>query len=195
VKIFNKHFFWGMAAMLLIILLIFAAGYYGSKQMSKGMTENIRSNLLPPLLPGSSRIPIYSTSDSGWQIHTLDGKSIRFLEFKDKVVFVNFWATWCMPCVAELPSIQNLYDSLKNERISFLLISNESQEKVRKFVDEKKFSFPVYICNKEIPHIFRTEDIPVTYIINREGILVYRDVGSAKWDDSSSINYLRGLMQ
>jgi thiol-disulfide isomerase/thioredoxin len=184
-----------MATMLVIILLILVAGYYGGKQMSMRMAEKIKSNLLPPLLPESSRIPIYSKSDSSWQIHTLDGKSIKFLEFKDKVVFINFWATWCMPCVFEMPSIQNLYDSLKNERISFLLISNESQETVRKFMDDKRFSFPVYICNKGIPRVFKTEDIPATYIINREGIVVYKDIGPAKWDDSSSINYLRGLMQ
>ena len=194
-KLFNKYFFIGMATgVVLVILIICVGGYFLYKQVSKNSLEQIKTELLPPSFPDKSRIAIIGQADYSWPLQTLDGRETTLSEFRDKVVFINLWATWCMPCVAEMPNIQSLYDSLKSEQVAFLVISNEPKETVKKFLNDKKFTFPVYLCNKELPGVFKTMGIPATFILSRDGSVVFKEVGSAKWDDVSSLNFLRGLM-
>jgi thiol-disulfide isomerase/thioredoxin len=191
-KLFNKYFFIGMATgVVLVILIIFVGGYFIYKQVSN---NSIKIELLPPSFPEKSRVAIYGQADYSWPLRTLDGRETTLSEFRDKVVFINLWATWCKPCVAEMPNIQSLYDSLKSERVAFLLISNEPKETVKKFLNDKKFTFPVYLCNKELPSVFKTIGIPATFILSRDGYVVFKEISSAKWDDVSSLKFLRGLM-
>ena len=130
-KIFNKYFFIGMATgIVLIIIVIGVGGYLFIKTMSKNQAEQIKTMLSPPSFPEQSKIAIYGQADYSWSIRTLNGREVTLSEFKDKVIFINFWATWCMPCVAEMSNIQSLYDSLKSKRVAFLLISDESKETV-----------------------------------------------------------------
>ncbi len=194
-KLFNKYFFIGMATgVLLVILIICFGGYLVYKQVSKNSLEQIKTELLPPSFPERTKIAIYGQADYSWPLRTLEGRETTLSEFKDKVVFINLWATWCMPCVAEMPNIQSLYDSLKSEQVAFLVISNEPKETVKKFLNDKKFIFPVYLSKKELPSVFKTMGIPATFILSRDGSVVFKEVGSAKWDDVSSLNFLRGLM-
>jgi len=193
-RFFNKYFFIGMGsgvlltvAVIVVIVIIFI------KTMS-GNIEKMEATLSPPQFPEYSKLSIYGTADYSWSYRTLEGKELMFSELKGKVVFINFWATWCKPCVAEMPAIQNLYDSLKNENIAFLLISNEDEKTIQKFMDEKRFTFPVYLRSKELPKVFKTIGIPATFIISRDGSVVFKHVGSAKWDDESCLSFIRGLM-
>ena len=119
---------------------------------------------------------------------------MRLSQFKGKVVFMNFWATWCRPCGAEKPTIQNLYNYLKNEDVVFLLISNEKKETVQAFVEKRKFTFPVYLYKDDLPNVLKSPGIPATFILDRDGVIVFKHVGLAKWDDESCWSFLRGLM-
>ena len=194
-KLFNKYFFIGIATgVVLVILIIGGGGYFVYKVSSKARLQQIKTELLPPSFPEKSRIAIYGQADYSWPLRTLDGRETTLSECKDKVVFINLWATWCMPCVAEMPTIQSLYDSLKSDRVAFLIISDESKETVQKFLTDKTFTFPVYLYSKELPNVFKTLGIPATFILSRDGSVVFKEVGSAKWDDVSSLNFLRGLM-
>lgn len=193
-RFFNKYFFIGLASgVALTIAVIFVGGYIFIKTMSED-AKMMEAMLSAPNFPTSSQTSIYGQVDYGWTIRTLDGREIPLSEFKDKVIFINFWATWCKPCVVEMPSIQTLYDSLKNEAVAFLLISDENEKTVQKFLDEKRFTFPVYLRSKELPTVFKTMGIPATFILSRDGAVVFKHVGSAKWDDESSVSFLRGLM-
>lgn len=193
-RFFNKYFFIGLATgVALTIAVIFAGGYILIKTMSED-AEKMEAMLSAPNFPPSSQTSIYGQIHYGWTIRTLEGREIPLSEFKDKVIFINFWATWCKPCVVEMPSIQTLYDSLKSEAVAFLLISDENEETVRKFLEEKRFTFPVYLRSKELPTVFKTRGIPATFILSRDGTVVFKHVGSAKWDDESSVSFLRGLM-
>ncbi|MCF8304515.1 MAG: TlpA family protein disulfide reductase, partial [Bacteroidales bacterium] len=82
--------------------------------------------------------------DYHWPLKTLDGKQIDFTRFSDQVIFLNRWATWCPPCIAEMPSIQDLYKDY-GKKVAFVLVSNEEPETVKKFMEKKGFTFPVYI--------------------------------------------------
>lgn len=189
-RFFNKYYFFGLGSgvvltfflLLLVTLLLIPS------------PEEMEAMLEPPDFPNSSQVAVYGQTDFLWSIQTLEDMEIPLSQFKGKVVFINFWATWCGPCVSEMPNIQNLYDSLKNEGVSFLIISDENVETVRDFMEKKQFSFPVYLRGPDVPIVFESDAIPITFIIDRDGRIVLKHVGSAKWDDESSQRFLRSLL-
>jgi peroxiredoxin len=93
-----------------------------------------------------------------------------------------------------MPSIQRLYDEIKNEGIDFICVSDESRTKVSKFVKEKGFTFPIYTLIGEKPQVFNTRGIPATFIISRDGQIVFKHIGGAKWDDKTSVDFIKKIM-
>ncbi|MDZ4792991.1 MAG: TlpA disulfide reductase family protein [Bacteroidota bacterium] len=122
------------------------------------------------------------------QLTDLKNRGIDIQQYKGKTVFVNFWATWCKPCIAEMPSIQKLQTRLKNENIIFLLASNEDVNEIEEFKNVKDYTFNyARIENFESQNI---QAIPTTLIYNREGKLVFSEMGARNWDDSTSIEII-----
>ncbi len=146
---------------------------------------------------GDSKGKSASVYDSAcnWKIRTLEGKEILFSDCKGKVVFLNFWATWCVPCVNEMPGIAKLYDSVNKDDVVFLLVSNENGDTVRRFLDKHRLPLPVYLGGDNAPALFKTRKLPVTYIIDREGGVSFRCTGSATWDDPAYADLLRNLVK
>jgi thiol-disulfide isomerase/thioredoxin len=132
-------------------------------------------------------------SEYGWKLTALDGREITLEEHHGKVVFVNVWATWCGPCVAEMPGIQALYDSAAKEGVAFVLVSEERRDTVRKFVEREKYSFPVFTTHR-LPEKFQTRGIPATFVVNRQGAIAHMRVGSADWNTESCRKFLRALL-
>lgn len=125
-----------------------------------------------------------------WQLKGLNTKSINFNELKDEVVFVNFWATWCPPCRAEMPIIQELYDTYKN-KVSFVFVTNENWETVNSYFVKNGYNLPVYNSLSNPPQLFtETNSIPATYIINSKGIVLVNKTGAANWNSSKIRNLL-----
>ena len=129
-------------------------------------------------------------------INKLDGETLDFENLKGKVVFINFWATWCAPCVAEMPSINSLYKIYKdNPEVVFVMINVENkEEKVRKFIKKKNYSFPIYLPNaSQIPGVYESKGIPTTFVIDKEGYIAYKKVGMANYDADSFVKFIAGL--
>ena len=129
-----------------------------------------------------------------WELISMDGKSIQLADFQGKPLFVNFWATWCPPCVAELPEIQDLYDGY-NGKIAFILITDESPETVQAFFKSKNYHLPVYYSNSGIPEAFQTNSLPTTYIVDPQGHIVINKTGAAKWNSDSMHELLDKMLQ
>ncbi len=130
-----------------------------------------------------------------WTIQTLDGQEFNMTETKGNVIFLNFWATWCPPCVGEMPSIQRLYDTLKDkEGVVFVCVSDEESDTVQKFVKEKGYTFPIYTMEGERPEDFQGRGIPTTFILSKDGKIAFRHIGSAKWDDQTSVDFIKKLL-
>ena len=128
----------------------------------------------------------------------LDGETLNFKDLKGKVVFINFWATWCAPCVAEMPSINSLYEIYKdNPQVVFVMINTEIKEdKVRKFIKKKDFSFPIYFPNASmIPRVYETKGIPATFVLDKEGYIAYKKVGMANYDADSFVKFIAELTE
>jgi thiol-disulfide isomerase/thioredoxin len=128
-------------------------------------------------------------------LQTADEVTINASEFEGKTIFINFWATWCPPCVAEMPGIHELYKKLEyREDIVFLMISvDDEHEKAIRFVQKKGFTFPIVFPTVGIPAVLRHQSIPATFVINREGKLVYKNEGMASYDSEKFTEFLKNL--
>lgn len=146
-------------------------------------SEDIASNLIPE-------------ENEKFMLQKLSGETIDFDELKGKVVFLNLWATWCPPCIAEMPDIQELYNEMKDENIAFVMLSVDTKgtDKVKKFIDKKKFTFPVYLLENGIPDKFSSNVIPTTFIISKDGEVVSRQEGMASYNTNEFKEYLRKLI-
>lgn len=141
----------------------------------------IRTTLMAP---GKDDHSIKLTNeDYQFGIYDLNGVEHSFAEFKGKPVFFNQWATWCPPCVAELPTIQKLYDDY-GDKVAFVIATHESPAKVKQFISDNGYTFPVYIVPGQVPGVFQTRSIPASYIISPDDKLVLRKKGAADWNSS-----------
>lgn len=131
--------------------------------------------------------------DYDWTLTDLDGTPVSFSSFKEKLVFLSFWATWCPPCRAEMPNIQNLYEQY-GDRVSFVLASQEDPETISGFLSEHGFSMPVYRLVQNPPPRLSTSSIPTTYLITPEGKITVKKTGAARWDGKFFTTYLDKLL-
>jgi thiol-disulfide isomerase/thioredoxin len=131
-------------------------------------------------------------SDDNWQLPLMDlnGQQMNLAAFKGKKIFLNFWATWCPPCNAEIPSIVSLMDACKsNETTAFILVTNESPERVKAFLEKKGLDLPVYFIRQAPSNELAYSSLPTTFVINEEGKLVHRSKGARKWNDDETLSY------
>lgn len=132
---------------------------------------------------------------AGFKMVDLKGKQVSFESLKGKVVFLNIWATWCPPCVAEMPNIQKLYEKVGSDKIAFVMLSVDEggMDKVKKFIDKKGFTFPVYMPASQFPQEFYSTAIPTTFIISPEGKIVAKQEGMADYDTKEVREFLQGM--
>lgn len=125
-----------------------------------------------------------------------DGKPFLLESHKGKVIFMNFWATWCPPCIAEMPGIDALYKAMNSEDIIFLMISlDEDFSKAERFVERKSYGFPVYKVRGQIPNPLRSQSIPATFIIAPDGSIAASHKGMADYNNAKVKNFLQGLVK
>ena len=130
-------------------------------------------------------------------LQLLSGGSAALSSYKGKVVILNFWATWCPPCRAEMPSMETLYQRFKNEGLEILAVNlGENQATVRQFIQNNRYTFPVPLdSNNRIGAIYGVEAIPTSYILDRDGKIIARIVGSINWDTSQVIAAFDALLR
>ena len=128
----------------------------------------------------------------------LEGKKVSLTDFKGKGVLVNIWATWCAPCVAEMPSMEKLYQELKVEDFELLAISVDESgaEAVKPFMEKHKLGFPVLLDTKgEIKNLYQATGVPESFIIDKNGMIVEKIIGPRDWAASGAIRYFRNIIQ
>ena len=124
-----------------------------------------------------------------------DGETINLSNQKGRVVFINFWATWCPPCIAEMPSINDLREKLKgNKNIVFIMVDTDHDfSKSVPFIKKHQFTFPVYQANSAIPGSLLSSAIPATVIFDKKGKMVFRHEGGADYSNPKVQAYLQQL--
>tara|TARA_Y100000766_G_C18719632_1_gene513230 strand:+ start:133 stop:765 length:633 start_codon:yes stop_codon:yes gene_type:complete len=153
----------------------------------------------PKLEPPSSQEMEVSTIDfesNMLQFSDLDNNIFNIQKFKGKNLFINYWATWCNPCLAEMPYMVELYEKYKNEKdIIFLFLSREELKTIKNYIpkDENLQKLPLYkiITDDEF---FATSGIPTTFIIDSGGEVLVKDLGTAFWNDKSVFTFIDSLI-
>lgn len=125
-----------------------------------------------------------------------EGKVVQLSDLKGKVVFINFWATWCPPCIAEMPSIEALYKKFEdNQDIVFLIVEIEANaEKAQQFMSSKNLSLPIYFPESEISEAYLSGSIPTTVIIDKTGAIASRNEGMADYSSQEVSDYISELI-
>jgi len=169
-------------------------GYY--KDLSiRYLNEIMQAPALEPSLKDGNIISI-DFETNALQFTDLDSKMFSIQDFKGKTLFINYWATWCNPCLAEMPSMADLYERYSsNDDIVFLYLSREELKTIQEYIpkDESLQKIPIYKVVTD-DEFFATTGIPTTFIINSSGDLIVKDVGSAFWNDQSVFNFIDNLL-
>ena len=120
------------------------------------------------------------------------GKQTNLGAHLNKPVFINFWATWCPPCRAEMPSIQKLYERYKNE-VNFLIISDQSLEKQQGFLEQNNYELPVYQLLSRPKGSFSYKVLPTTMIISSDEKIILRKEGAHNWNSKKIQKIFEGF--
>jgi thiol-disulfide isomerase/thioredoxin len=183
---------WGIP--LIIILVLYFTGWY-RPVISFAQRMVLSTGVIKPDTEFEEN-GNYQITDYSWTLQTLEGTPVPFESFRGKVVFLNFFATWCPPCIAEMPGIQDLYESTNNDDIAFIILSrDESRAKAAQFMDKKGYTLPVYMAAGPTPPEFQSQVIPTTFIISRQGEIVSRHSGMADYDNEKVRGFLRELTE
>jgi peroxiredoxin len=174
-------------SIILIFIIIFGVGIIVLLQ-TKDSSFNL--SIRPRLEKG---VPAPSFTLPG-----LDGKMVSLDDYKGKVVLLNIWATWCPPCVDEMPSMEKLYQELKGEAFEILAVSIDvlGAKEVIPFMKKHKLSFPgLTDTNGAIKSLYQTTGVPESFIIDKDGIIVEKIIGPRDWATPGAIRYFRNLIQ
>lgn len=115
--------------------------------------------------------------------------------FKGKVIFLNFWATWCPPCLAEMPAVNKLHQQFGNDQeVVFLLIDADGDfKKSQGYMDRKKYKLPVYTFASDIPKQLYSGSLPTTIVFDKKGRVSYHGVGAANYASPKFIAFVQAL--
>ena len=128
----------------------------------------------------------------------LDGQIVSLSDHRGKVVLVNIWATWCPPCIDEMPSMEKLYNELQGENFEILAVSIDTQglEAVAPFMKAYKLTFPALIDSEgTIKNLYKATGVPESIIIDKQGILIKKIIGPIDWATPEIFRYFRDLIQ
>lgn len=129
-----------------------------------------------------------------WQLKNSTGKTVSLEAYKGKIIFINFWATWCPPCIAEMPSIQKLYADYQDKMV-FLFVTTDSFEKANAFMIKENLTLPVYQSLSNPPLEMESSTIPATYLIDQSGNVIVAKIGTANWNSDSFREKLDELLK
>lgn len=133
-------------------------------------------------------------ADFGMHLKNSKGEVVSLEDYRGKVIFINFWATWCPPCIAEMPSIQAMYKDIDKSKIEVLMVSfDRNFTKAIDYKTKNNFDFEVYEPAGAIPGMYNTRSIPTTYIIDSEGNLAFSHIGMADYNREDFKEFLNSL--
>ncbi len=189
----TKGFLLGLVSGVGLTLVVIVGGFVALMLVGRAMMGGAVANAMPsPIMPAMDRLTVYGQADYDWNLKTLDGEAVSFESFRGKTVLLNHWATWCGPCVAEMPSLAALHESIDRDDVAIVLVSTEDAHTIRSFLERKGLSLPAYVA-EGVPAVFETRGIPATFILDPAGAIVYSHVGAANWDSDSCREFLNAI--
>ncbi len=132
---------------------------------------------------------------SGIKFKDVSGNIVDLGTLKDKVVFLNFWATWCPPCLAEMPSVNKLYNQFKDDKnVVFIMVDADGDfAKSQKYMDRKGYEMPVYQIASHIPEVIFKGSLPTTVVFDKKGRISYSEAGAANYASDKFVEFIKKL--
>ena len=171
-----------------IVVLIMGASY---SVYDFNKSEEKTTSLVNPPVPTQQQASAASSQNSNtdekfklkaidFKLKDLNGKEVSLSDFKGKRVFLNFWASWCPPCKAEMPEMEDLYKETKDSDLVILAVNlGENKSTVEKFIKDNNYTFPVLLDNNNEAAVnYRVVSIPTSFFIDKDGTIVDKHIGS-----------------
>ena len=133
-----------------------------------------------------------TTGDLNMTFVSLQRERYQLKNFIGKPIFVTWWATWCHHCVAELSQLEKLKTNA-GDFAHILILTNENPADVKQFLEKRGYSIPVYAVVKYGGGNLDASSLPTSFVINRQGNIVFKKSGASKWGDSEFVEFLKGL--
>ena len=172
---------WHMATIMATLgLLLFGKAATASEHLFQAM--------------GMAKLPAKPAPD--FTLPDLDGKQVALQHHRGQVVFLNFWATWCIPCREEMPAMEQLHQTFQSQGLAILAVDlKESPEQVKAFFEQYRLSFkPLIDHSGSVFRDYSVMGLPTTYLISREGKLLARGVGGRDWTRAEGKDLIRELL-
>lgn len=175
-QIAGDVFFWVLLVMLVIP---------GPRKTIATNMNKVMLHLRRPSIANEASTYQLSSAEYNWNITDASGTPVLPETLQGEVIFLNFWGTYCPPCIAEMPEIQGIYDDYK-DRVKFILVAAEAPQKVQNFLASRGYDLPSYYAGSGMPDALSVRSIPTTFIISRDGRVVSKKVGAADWDSKAT---------
>ena len=149
------------------------------------------------LKPGEVEYPQETFIAPSFELPSLTGGKVRLTDYRGKVVFINFWATWCSTCKVEMPSMERLYQRFKDRGFEMLTVSvDKDPSTVQPFIDQYQLTFPVLLDpDSEIAKkLYKTTGVPETFIVRQDGIIVFKAIGPRDWGTDETIQAFEQIL-
>lgn len=146
--------------------------------------------------PKTEQVHITNTVNSNVTFLNNQNQTISLSSLEGKVVFINFWATWCAPCLAEMPNVNELYHQFKdNTHIVFITVEMDgNKEGAQKLFTNKQWNLPLYYPQSSLPEQLYTGSLPTTVVIDKTGNIVFKKEGFAQYHNATFIQQLNELI-
>ena len=169
--------------LVVVIVLVGTAVYLVATSSSRPPSEWVNSVAVGDLAPD-------------FQLEDTKGNKVSLSDLRGKVVMVNLWATWCPPCIEEMPSMERLHEVMAGDDFVMLAINTEQNGRtvVPEFLEKTPYSFPIlYDDEGVVQKLYGVYKFPESFIVGKDGKVVEKVIGPLDWSSSKTINYLKGL--
>ncbi|MFP4510733.1 MAG: TlpA family protein disulfide reductase [Spirochaetaceae bacterium] len=180
----------GLAGVLLIVALLSVVLMVSSGRQSSPVDLS-NAFAVMGITPASSDAPEFSLASLSGDVET------RLRDHRGQVVFLNFWATWCAPCVAEMPAMQRLYDRYRDDGLAMIAVNvREDRAQVGQFIDRLGVSYPVALdSDGSVTGLYNVRGFPTTVIIDREGRVMGVKLGYHDWAENATLQAFGDIMR
>jgi thiol-disulfide isomerase/thioredoxin len=183
----KKNILNGLFIVLLLVIVFVPAA---KSVMLQGLMQVgfLKPNVTQPQTTISSDL-------SGIKFKDIKGREINLAELKGKVVFINFWATWCPPCLAEMPSINTLHQKFSTDQdVVFIMVDADGDfQKSQNYMDKRRYKMPVYTMASSIPESLFKGSLPTTIVFDKKGRISFHEQGAANYSSQKFVDFITQL--